>query len=379
MTASVLNSVSALGASRQLGVASTGLQKAIERLTTGRRINRASDDAAGLGISNKLSADIRTAAQGRRNANDGISYLQVADGVLEEVTSLLIRGTELAQQAQTGTISNANRLNIDAEFQNILATLADIGQSTKFNGAAVFSQTVLAISVGSFTPVPITVGTISTSTSVLGLNTATTSTVIPPTGWVSDGAGGYKPAGVDYFYECPIDPGGFHARDDADDDPSTTFDSTSLTNWAPTGWALGADGTDYYPPAGWATTDTGAWDGEMPYNIVTGFTPPPTVTASTNLATAEAAASAATLLGSALDQVSHLRATLGASMQQLNAISNALGIQVENFTSAFSQIRDAQVAEEVVSLTKFQILGQSGTSALGQANQAQQGLLALLR
>lgn len=380
MPASILNSVPALGASRQLGVASTGLQKAIERLTTGRRINRASDDAAGLGISNKLSADIRTAAQGRRNANDGISYLQVADGVLEEVTSLLIRGTELAQQAQTGTISNANRLNIDAEFQNILATLADIGQSTKFNGAAVFSQTVLAISVGSFTPVSITVGTISTSTSVLGLNTATTSTVIPPTGWVSDGAGGYKPAGADWFYECPIDPGGYHAMDDADNDPGTPMDRSYLTGWAPPGWTLGADGTDYYPPTGWTPTDNGLWDAVEPgFNIVTGFTPPPTVTASTNLATADAAASTAILLGSALDLVSNLRATLGASMQQLNAISNSLGIQVENFTSAFSQIRDAQVAEEVVSLTKFQILGQSGTSALGQANQAQQGLLALLQ
>lgn len=378
MTASILSSVSALGASRQLGITSSGLQKSIERLTTGRRINRASDDAAGLGISNKLNADIRMASQGRRNANDGISYLQVADGVLEEVTSLLVRGTELAQQAQTGLLSSANRANIDAEFQNILSTLIDIGQSTRFNGATVFSQTSLNISVSSFTPISITVGTISSGTSVLGLSTAPTSTVIPPAGWISDGSGGYKPAGADYFYECPIDPGGYHAMDDADNNPGTPG-SSYLTGWAPTGWTPGMDGTDYYPPAGWTPTDNGLWDAAGPFNIVTGFTPPPTVTSSTNLATASAATIAATQLGGALDQVSNLRATLGASMQQLNAISNSLGIQVENYTSAFSQIRDAQVAEEVVNLTKFQILNQSGTRALGHANAAQQSLLALLR
>lgn len=86
--ASILNNVSALGATRQLDVTNAGLQQTIERLTTGRRINRASDDAAGLGISNQLGADIRIASQGKRNANDGISYLQVADSVLDEVTNL---------------------------------------------------------------------------------------------------------------------------------------------------------------------------------------------------------------------------------------------------------------------------------------------------
>ncbi len=87
-TQSILHDTAALRASRGLGITGMGLQKTIERLTTGLRINRASDDAAGLAISNSLGADIRIAAQGRRNAFDGISYLQVADGVLEEVNSL---------------------------------------------------------------------------------------------------------------------------------------------------------------------------------------------------------------------------------------------------------------------------------------------------
>jgi len=85
------------------------------------------------------------------------------------------------------------------------------------------------------------------------------------------------------------------------------------------------------------------------------------------------------LIASALDSVSTVRASLGASMQQLTSVSNSLGIQVENFTAAYSQIRDANIADEVVNLTKYQILNQSGTSALSQANQAQQQILSLLR
>lgn len=270
--ASILNNVAALGASRQLGVTSVGLQKTIERLTTGKRINVASDDAAGLGISNQLGADIRIASQGRRNANDGVSYLQVADGVLDEVTNLLTRASELAQQAQTGTISATNRSALDAEFQNIITTIADIGQSTKFNGTAVFGSS-LTVAVAGFSSVAVAVGTVSTSsTAALGL-TAGTSV----------------------------------------------------------------------------------------------------------LTSAAAASSVASILVTALTSVSNLRATIGAGQQQLSSVSNSLGIQVENFTAAYSQIRDADISAEVISLTKFQILNQSGTSALGQANQATQSILALLR
>lgn len=270
--ASILNNVSALGASRQLGITTSGMEQTIQRLTTGKRINKASDDAAGLGISNKLGADIRIATQAKRNANDGVNYLQVADGVLDEVTSLLTRASELAQQAQTGTISDDNRKNINLEFQNIITTIADIGQSTKFNGATIFSSSAVGISVGGFSTVSITVGTISASgTSALGL-----------------------------------------------------------------------------------TTDN-------------------------KMSSATFALEAAGKIASALDSVSNMRASLGASMQQLNSVSNSLGIQVENFTAAYSQIRDANIADEVVNLTKFQILNQSGTSALSQANQAQQQILALLR
>jgi flagellin len=272
--ASILNNVAALGASRQLGITNLGLQNTIERLTTGRRINKASDDAAGLAISNKLGADIRIANQGKRNANDGVSYLQVADGVLDEVTNLLTRAAELAQQAQSGTISDTNRGALDAEFQNIIKNIADIGLNTKFNGTAVFNTgTTLTVAVAGYSSIAVTVSSIASSATVaLGMTAGTTV-----------------------------------------------------------------------------------------------------------LSTATLAGTAATAITAALDSVSSLRATIGASQQQLNSISNSLGIEVENFTAAYSQIRDANIADEVVNLTKFQILNQSGTSALAQANASSQQLLALLR
>lgn len=263
--ASILNNVSALGASRQLGVTNAGLNKTIERLTTGKRINRASDDAAGLAISNQLGADVRIAAQGRRNANDGISYLQTADGVLDEVTSLLTRAAELAQQAQSSTSgadSGTGKTALNAEFQKIISTISDLNTNTKFNGTAVFGSTV-SVAVGNFSTVSVAVGTITNATGTIN--------------------------------------------------------------------------------------------------------------------TASNAATAATGIASALTAVSTLRGTIGAGQQQLQSVSNSLGIQVENFTAAYSQIRDADVADEVVNLSKFQILNQSGISALGQANQSSQSILALLR
>jgi len=275
---SILNNLSAMQASRQLNITGAGLAQTIQRLTTGKRINNASDDAAGLAIGSKLGADIQVAGQAQRNANDGVSYLQVADGALDQVTNLLTRATQLAQQAQTGTISNSNRTDLNAEFQNILSTLANIGQNTEFNGTSVFataSTTPLTLSVqaGDYGSLSVSIGSISTSTSVaLGMTLSTS-----------------------------------------------------------------------------------------------------------NLNFTDSASSVATALQSALQSVSTMRASIGASEEQLNATSSILGVQVSNFTAAQSGIQDANIADEVVNLTKYQILNQSGTSALAKSNTAAQQILSLLQ
>jgi len=263
---SILNNISALGASRQLGITGQGMDKTIQRLTSGKRINVASDDAAGLAISNRLGADVRISVQARRNAYDGIGYLAVADGALDEVTNLLTRAAELAEQAATGTISSTNRQALDLEFQNIKLAIKDVGKNARFNGGTVFNATKLFVSVASFSKITLTVGTMT---------------------------GNMKT-------------------------------STNVLRW-------------------------------------------------------QNATAAKVEIDSLLQSVSMQRASLGATQQYLNTIANTLGIQVENFTAAFSQIRDANIADEVISLTKFQILNQSGISALGQSNQAAQSILGLLR
>lgn len=264
---SILNNIGAIGASRQLGITNAGLQQTIQRLTTGKRINQASDDAAGLAISNKLNADIKIAGQAQRNTNDATSYLQVADGVLDTVTNLLTRAAQLAQQAQTGTVDSTGRASLDAEFQNIIATINNIQNNTVFSGTSVFSANVLSVAAGGFGTVTVSVSTFNT---------------------------------------------------------------------------LAAGGT-------------------------------------TSLQSVGGASAAATSIAAMLTSVSALRGTIGASEQELSAISSTLGIQVQNFTAAYSQITDANIADEVVNLSKYQILNQSGISALSQANQAGQSILALLR
>jgi len=265
--ASILNNIPAFSARRNLGLNQQGLNKTIGRLSTGSRINQASDDAAGLQISNNLRADVRILGQAQRNANDGIGRLAIQDSVMEEATNLLTRAAQLAEQAASGTTTTAGRTALNAEFTEIKGALNALDSDTKFDGVAVFG--------GAFT---IRVG--ESTTEVVDV------------------------AGVD-------------------------IDAGSLT----------------------VTQDL------------------------TNSANASAAL---TQITTAIETVSANRGTIGAKQQRLYTIVNSLGITQENVQAAESQIRDADIAEEVVNLTKFQILSQSGVASLAQANQSSQSVLSLL-
>lgn len=265
--ASIINNVGALNAKRNLAASQKGLNTTINRLSTGLRINRAADDAAGLQISNNLRADVRITNQARRNANDGLGRLAVADLVSEEATNILTRAAELAEQAASGTTTSAGRTALDAEFTEIKTALTRLDADTKFDGDDVFGKT-MTVRVG------------ETATEVVDV---------------------------------------------------TTLDIDSAS--------LGLTG---------------------------------------DLTTSANASTALGQITSAIENVSAGRGSLGAKSQRLQTIVNSLGILSENITAAESQIRDADVASEVVNLTKFQILSQSGVSALSQANQSAQSVLSLL-
>lgn len=139
----VINSnISALKASNAGLSADKMLGQAMERLSTGKRINSAKDDAAGLAISTKMTSEIRAMNQGVRNANDGIALAQTAEGALEEVTNMLQRVRELAVQSKTGTVDTTDRANINVEVAELTAQIDDVLTNTKFNGVTLFSKTI---------------------------------------------------------------------------------------------------------------------------------------------------------------------------------------------------------------------------------------------
>jgi len=265
--ASILNNPGAVNAQRNLASSQKGLNTTINRLSTGLRINRAHDDAAGLQISNNLRADVKIANQARRNANDGLGRLAIVDLVSEEATNLLTRAAELAEQAASGTTTSAGRAALDSEFTEIKSSLDSLNSDTKFDGVAVFGSD-FSVRVGETSSETVTVSGIS-------------------------------------------------------------IDSTTLS--------VAAD-----------------------------------------LTTSDNANTALGQITSAIETISSARGTVGAKSQRLQTLVNSLGIIGENISAAESQIRDADIASEVVNLTKFQILSQSGVSALAQANQSSQSVLSLL-
>jgi len=268
--ASIINNTTALTAKRNLAKSQDGLGNTINRLSTGLRINRAHDDAAGLQISNNLRADVKVLNQARRNANDGLGRLAVMDLVSEEATNLLSRAAELAEQAASGTTSSAGRSALNQEFTEIKEALNSLDSDTKFDGQEVFGAD-FTVRVGEAATEAVTV----------------------------------------------------------------------------TGFGIDAGATSLNITAN--TLDT-----------------------STNASTALGA------ILTAIETVSAKRGGIGAKSARLQTIVNSIGISSENLTAAESQIRDADIASEVVNLTKFQILSQSGVSALAQANQSAQSVLSLL-
>jgi flagellin len=141
--------VSSLNTQRHLAKSSNQFSKSMEKLSSGLRINRAGDDAAGLAISEGLKADVRALDQAARNAADGISLVQVGEGALDEVSSILLRMKELAEQSLNGTLSDTDRSFLDAEYTALSSEIDRIAGGTEFNGVALLDSTLAAtIQVG---------------------------------------------------------------------------------------------------------------------------------------------------------------------------------------------------------------------------------------
>ncbi len=168
----VNSNVASINAQRNLANSTGALQKSLQRLSSGLRITRAADDAAGLAISEGFRSDIRSIGQAQRNANDGISLLQIGEGALNEVSGILVRQRELAIQAANGTLGDAERTTINNEFQDLTDEINRIAAVTEFNGTTILASgasTTFQIGVNNTANDRITVDSVDARSSSIGL------------------------------------------------------------------------------------------------------------------------------------------------------------------------------------------------------------------
>jgi len=269
------NNLASLNAQRNLANTTDQLSRSLAKLSSGLRITRASDDAAGLAISERFRADVRGLQQAERNANDGISLLQVAEGALNETSSVLIRLRELGVQSANGTLGSSERAALDSEFQDLTTEISRIANSTKFNGIKLLD----------------------------GTNASVT-------------------------FQIGID--------------NSSNDQITVTGVDATATGIG----------------------------VVGATAVDTLTNAQN---------SLSVIDSAIDKVTSLRATFGTAQNRLESTIRSIRVSVENTSAAESRIRDVDVASETAILTKNQVLQQAGIAVLAQANVSTQQALRLLQ
>jgi flagellin len=181
MSLRINNNIEAFNAHRQLTATSNNVQKSMERLSSGSRINRAADDAAGLAISEKLRGQIRGLAQAQRNAQDAVSLVQTAEGSLSEVHSMLQRVRELAVQYKAGTLSDSDKAAITAEANQLMSEIERIGNGAEFNGIKVLNgETTITFQVGANdddSSITVTTETLADMVSGLDISSSTISAI----------------------------------------------------------------------------------------------------------------------------------------------------------------------------------------------------------
>ncbi|MCO7511178.1 FliC/FljB family flagellin [Serratia fonticola] len=420
--AQVINTNSlSLMAQNNLNKSQSSLGTAIERLSSGLRINSAKDDAAGQAISNRFTANIKGLTQASRNANDGISLAQTTEGALNEVNDNLQNIRRLTVQSQTGSNSSSDLKSIQDEIDQRLAEINRISEQTDFNGVKVLSSDQkLTIQVGANDGETIDIDLKNINKDTLGLNTFSVAQGIDTTkatGAVTAGATVQTGKQVSFAADQKVgtdDVIGYikgdngkvyaHTNDGTDDnyaevtkldkDGKATFGASSTT--APTGGvsvtqgnltATAVAGGDLAKTTAYTGTEKGApkyvikdtdADGKDHYYAAS-FDADGKVSRGTEMKTTPVTTDPLAALDKALSQVDGLRSSLGAVQNRFDSVINNLNSTVNNLSASQSRIQDADYATEVSNMSRANILQQAGTSVLAQANQSTQNVLTLLR
>lgn len=398
MSLQIATNVAAINAQRNLANTGVKMGKVLEKLSSGYRINRASDDAAGLGISEKMRAQIRGNTQAVRNAQDGISMLQTAEGALDEVHSILQRMRELSVQAANGTYANgsAERTSIGQEINQLKQEIDRIAGATKFNGQNLLTGTLTG-TLGGATATDLIVGDQLTTTAVAAVTKVEVAGAKAQTyTFTSGGAGILTLTGTDGSAQTLSGITNLAANETRTLNFSNLGVSITVQANA-TGKAVADMITDLTAAAndtvvvtgtGAASLQVGANSGDslsisfsnmQSSQLGAGSDLSTLITDDTNVDTQAKASTLISELDGAISDINAQRGTLGASQNRLEHVIKSLSVAVENLSAAESRIRDADVADLSSQMVSNQILQQAGISVLAQANQAPQAALALLQ
>ena len=439
----IKNNIMASNAARHLGKAYDSLSTSVERLASGLRINSAKDDAAGLAVRELIRADVAVLQQGARNAQDGISMLQTMEGAMAVMDDNLIRMKELAEQAATGSYSDAQRIIMNAEFAEMSDEIDRIAGATKFNDIAMLNTGTGTVSIHVGTASTIDVNNVDMTKNGLGIETGTGNwAAVTSDDGAYDGATSValtiaEAATNDFVMkiafageqEIDVDFGGaaaattytLQAIADAinaeSNNPSTMYDSDGTSfGYSAASIVMTADGkyklqiearsstadsveitatnaqsagavTGIFGSAGAVYTTGGDMmtaEGDLFQKWDATLTDwvddiDGGAGAGLNILTATAAAEALDTITTAINTKDTARASFGYKMNRLESTIAILDIQSENLMSAESRISDVDVATEMAALTRTQVLSQAGIAMLAQANQMPQMALSLLR
>ena len=372
-----------LNAQRNLNQSQSVQATAIQRLSSGLRINSSQDDAAGLAISERFTTQIRGMSQAARNAQDAIGLAQTAEGALASVSNNLQRMRELAVQSANGSNSQGERDALQLEFDQLRQEVNRISAQTAFAGVKLLDGTFANVNfqVGANAGETLSISSLANVASgSLGTYTSASVSGAAATAFTAITAGDLTLDGP--TSAAGISLGAISAAANATERAAQIRTAVNAVS-AQTGvYAVEGSGTTVtlrstgaitIGLAGTATTaTTGLTAATTATSTQTGFT-------SNSIATVAGSNEALLAMDGALSSVASSRATMGAIQSRFEALISNLQINTENLTAARSRIMDADFAEETARLTRAQILQQAGTAMLAQANAAPQSVLALLR
>ncbi|WP_042265936.1 flagellin [Paraburkholderia heleia] len=386
------SNINSLVAQQNLTGSGSALSQAITRLSSGKRINSAADDAAGLAISNIMQTQINGLNQGVSNSNDGVSLVQTASSGLSSLTSSLQRIRQLATQAANGSMTADDRAALQQEVNQQVSEINRIASQTTYNGMNVLNgslgnvsfqvganvgqtislsltQNMSAASIGSGVPqAGQTLGTFSgLSLSSAGATAAAGAGTITSINVVSDGSGGFT----------------------FTDQNNQAINSTAVSAVFGAGVTADANGNGVILGSGTAVAlssttviaDAGSAGSAAATAVASQIKAynSPTDVANVDISTASGASMAMESIDNALNTLNNLQATLGAAQNRFTAIGTTQQAQSTDLSTAQSSIQDANFAEETANLSKAQVLQQAGISVLAQANSQPQQILKLLQ